>query len=138
MDPTKLISSLTAYSKTSKKNKTHILNYQISHLFGRTKNPFLFCSPWNIAYIPKYLDPFTGHETQGSHSKDFKNIFNLILKEKFILYFEDFNKVFSDFIQPNLENALDAIRNNFESTEKFDDFVKDCKSELSSISLSSN
>lgn len=71
-EPTKLLKNLTTYSKTRQAGKTLIMNYQISHLFGRTKNPLLFTCPWNVAYIPKYLDPFTGHETQGQYSEEFK------------------------------------------------------------------
>ncbi|AIJ38274.1 hypothetical protein [Flavobacterium psychrophilum] len=43
--PTKLIATLTNYTKVKTgiyKEKNLIVNYQISHLFGRTKNPFLF------------------------------------------------------------------------------------------------
>ena len=41
-------------------------DYQVSHLFERrTNNPFLFGAPWMICYVPKILDPFTGHETKG-------------------------------------------------------------------------
>lgn len=41
-------------------------DYQISHLFEhRTNNPFLFEAPWMVCYVPKILDPFTGHEIKG-------------------------------------------------------------------------
>lgn len=44
----------------------HIQNYQISHIFEeRTHNPLLFTTPWMICYVPKILDPFTGHECMG-------------------------------------------------------------------------
>jgi hypothetical protein len=72
--PTILMSRLTGLNKKLKKDtvqQERIQNYQISHLFGKTKNPLLFSAPWNFAYIPKYIDPFTGHETQGEHSRIF-------------------------------------------------------------------
>lgn len=41
-------------------------DYQISHLFEeRTCNPLLFGAPWMICYVPKIIDPFTGHESKG-------------------------------------------------------------------------
>ncbi len=43
----------------------------------KTKNPLLFGCGWNIAYIPKYIDPFTGHETQGCYSEEFKKILKI-------------------------------------------------------------
>lgn len=46
--PTKLLESLTGL----KKNKD-IRNYQVSHIFGRTKNIFTFTAPWNIIFMPK-------------------------------------------------------------------------------------
>ena len=50
--PTITIQELTGH----KKNKT-IQNYQVSHVFGRTKNVFCFTAPWNIIFIPKLIDP---------------------------------------------------------------------------------
>lgn len=50
---------------TGLKRNRDIFNYQVSHIFGRTKNIFLFEAPWNIAYVPKIMDPFTGHEAKG-------------------------------------------------------------------------
>ena len=48
VEPQKIISRLTGY-----KRNINLLNYQVSHIFGRTKNIFLFEAPWNIAFIPK-------------------------------------------------------------------------------------
>ena len=56
-EPSRMIARLTGFSK-----RTSIRNYQISHVFGRTKNIYAFAAPWNIAFIPKIIDPFTGHE----------------------------------------------------------------------------
>jgi len=59
-EPTKIIRELTGYSKTKYSKYELIRNYQISHIFGRTKNIYAFTAPWNIVYMPKMLDPFTG------------------------------------------------------------------------------
>ncbi len=132
--PTKLLKNLTQFSKTKKKGKTLIINYQISHLFGRTKNPLLFTCPWNIAYIPKYLDPFTGHETQGQYSEQFKQIFLPIIKEKFRNYIDDYNLVIRDKITHRLEESLEFVQKITNlSNDEFKRFEKDVRKELSEI-----
>jgi hypothetical protein len=136
--PTKLISEITPYKKTTddskKDGKERIQNYQISHLFGRTKNPFLFTAAWNIAYVPKYLDAFTGHESQGEHSKAFKVIFNDILKARFSVYVDDYNKLIKTHVGGKLEEALDKTRKDAKNTiRKFARFRSDAKHELSEI-----
>ena len=50
-EPTKIIRALTGYSKTVNSKYELIRNYQISHIFGRTKNIYAFTAPWNIVYI---------------------------------------------------------------------------------------
>ena len=44
---------------TDKRKNKNIFNYQVSHVYGRTKNVFCFTAPWNIVFIPKIIDPFT-------------------------------------------------------------------------------
>ena len=36
-----------------------------------TKNALTFNAPWNIVYMPKLFDPFTGHESKGDITKKF-------------------------------------------------------------------
>ena len=43
--PTKIIRDLTGYSKSSSARDEAIRNYQISHIFGRTKNVYTFTAP---------------------------------------------------------------------------------------------
>lgn len=76
--PAALIERLTDL----KRNKT-IFNYQVSHVFGRTKNVFCFTAPWNIVFIPKLLDPLTGHEAKGDFVKDFSKRFQSKVFETF-------------------------------------------------------
>ena len=133
-EPTKLLKNLTEFSKTNKKGKTKIMNYQISHLFGKTKNPLLFECSWNVAYLPKYLDPFTGHETQGIYSDKFKEIYTPIIKRKFKTYIDDYNRIIRDRINPNIEESLDFVKKEFKI--KKDEFIKierDLRNELNEI-----
>ena len=43
-------------------------------MFGRTKNVFCFTAPWNIIFIPKLIDPFTGHEAKGEYVTEFQKL----------------------------------------------------------------
>lgn len=84
--PSMLLQKLT----DKRKNKT-IFNYQVSHIFGRTKNVFCFTAPWNIVFIPKIIDPFTGHEAKGEYVKEFKKYFEEKMYKIFINEITDFN-----------------------------------------------
>lgn len=135
-NPTKLLTELTGYSKTTKNSSVEvnmIRNYQVSHLFGRTKNPLLFTAAWNIAYIPKYLDPFTGHETQGGDKQEFQVLFNKTIMEKFSLFIAEYN-LFVGQIEPKLENALRLTKDKFKMEEKkYKNFEKEVKNNWSRI-----
>jgi hypothetical protein len=133
--PTQLIAELTGFSKNTTNEEKRIQNYQISHLFGRTKNPLLFTAAWNIAYIPKYLDPFTGHETRGKYKDEFQELFHKQIKTKFQKYISEYNLFFENFIEPKLEDALIKTQNELNINEiEFEKFRKSVYSELSIIS----
>ncbi len=135
-EPTKVLKSLTQYSKIKHEEKTLIVNYQISHIFGKTKNPFLFTSPWNIAYIPKYLDPFTGHETQGEHSIFFKKLLLPIVKNQFKVYIEEYNFLIRSKIKCRIDESLDFVKASAKiSSAEFDRFELDVRKELCEISF---
>lgn len=135
--PTKLISCQTDYCKKTKDGKNGkelIRNYQISHLFGRTKNPLLFNCAWNIAYIPKYLDPFTGHETQGVYSAEFKKLLLPLLKEKFDHYIKDYNQIIEDKVLNKIDYSLQEVKKEFKMNNiEFKRFEQDAKKEMALI-----
>ncbi|WP_146194625.1 hypothetical protein [Flavobacterium crocinum] len=135
--PTKLIKCHTNYCKKTKDGKNGkelIRNYQISHLFGRTKNPLLFNCAWNIAYIPKYLDPFTGHETQGEYSSEFKGLLLPVLKQKFDFYIKDYNQLIEDKVLNKIDYSLKEVKKDFKmNNTEFKRFEQDAKNELALI-----
>lgn len=135
--PTQLISELTGMNKnlqTDINGQERIQNYQISHLFGRTKNPLLFTAAWNIAYIPKYIDPFTGHETQGEYKNDFQSLFIKQNKEKFSSFINEYNSFININVLPKLELSLKMTKKELKLNEKiFRKFEKDVLTELSNI-----
>lgn len=76
---------------------TDLYNYQVSHIWGQTKNVFLFESPWNICYVPKLIDPLTGHEAKGDLPIDFQIHFVEHAKKKYKKYIDDYNKIISQY-----------------------------------------
>lgn len=111
--PRQLLESLTGYMKKPKGGYEPIQNYQISHVFGRTKNVLAFTAPWNIVYLPKLLDPFTGHEAHGEDVAEFTRLFQAQCYEKFEDMILDFNEIMkSDSLSSKLTEGI-----NFVATE---------------------
>jgi len=135
-EPAKLIKQLTGYSKTKSSYYDLIRNYQISHVFGRTKNIYAFTAPWNIVYMPKILDPFTGHEAKGEMIDEFTEMFQKQGYEKFEKFINEFNEIIinqdfkdklecglkmlsddSTFEKSDVEKLKVAIKNEFKPIE---------------------
>jgi hypothetical protein len=110
--PTRKIKILTGKAKGVKTESKYekIQNYQVSHVFERTKNPYAFTAPWNIVYIPKIVDPFTGHESKGSLTRNFTRKFQEHVYNTFKEYIDEFNEIVSD-LQPKLQEYLQGIEN---------------------------
>ena len=107
-EPAKLIKSLTGYSKTQSSKFKPIRNYQISHIFGRTKNVFAFTAPWNIVYMPKMLDPFTGHEAKGDLVDEYTALFQKQGYNRFEKLIEEFNEI---MINPDFRERVSESLN---------------------------
>lgn len=84
--PHKLIQQITEL----KRNKD-ICNYQVSHIWGHTKNVFMFEAPWNICYTPKIMDPFTGHETKGTWPDEYQKLFISKASELYKPFINEYN-----------------------------------------------
>lgn len=112
-EPTKIISALTGYSKSNNSKYELIRNYQVSHIFGRTKNIFAFTAPWNIVYMPKLLDPFTGHEAKGEMIDEYTILFQKQGYKNFSRFIDDFNEIMtnSTFLV-RLETSLNELEND--------------------------
>ncbi|MDC0274180.1 MAG: hypothetical protein P8M30_13340 [Planctomycetaceae bacterium] len=113
--PTKLLRDFTGFAKTKKNGCEQLRNYQISHVFGRTKNPFAFTAPWNIVYLPKIIDPFTGHEAKGSLSDEFQIQFRTHIYNMFEPLIEDFNSIVTD---NNLLSLIGAFIDTIEPADQ--------------------
>lgn len=117
-EPTKIIRRLSGYSRQEKPTIKYkrLRNYQVSHIFGKTKNPFTFTAPWNIVYVPKIMDPFTGHESKGALTERFQRDFSANFYNYYLDYIEEFNDIMSD-LRPLLIRYL--VENKPLITEKF-------------------
>lgn len=135
--PRQLIETLTGYMKKPKPGFKPIQNYQISHVFGRTKNALAFTAPWNIVYLPKLLDPFTGHEAKGDDVAEFTKLFQAQCYERFEDMILDFNEIMeSDKLSSKLTSGIDHVANENKLSEKQkQQFAKSVYSEFAPIQL---
>ena len=115
-----------------KKNKD-IFNYQVAHVWGKTKNPLLFEAPWNICYIPKIIDPLTGHESKGSLTETFRIKWLKRIKKKYRKYIDEYNKI---IIEYKIETKIKEFYEN--KKIKNSKFLNDALEEFSTIKLEEN
>lgn len=116
--PTTTIKEMTGYAKQESRKYTRIMNYQVSHVFGRTKNVYLFTAPWNIVYLPKLLDPLTGHESKGVWAEEFTSIFQRQIFEKFEEHIGDYNELVTtgDFTS-RLDEGIQSLKDKYTIAE---------------------
>jgi len=71
----------------------NLSNYQVSHVWGKTKNPYSFMGLWNIVLVPKLVDPFTGHESSGDMTVKFQTGFIRQAKIKYEKIVNEYNAI---------------------------------------------
>ena len=135
--PRQLLEQLTGYAQKNKNNLKPIQNFQVSHVFGRTKNALAFMAPWNIAYLPKILDPFTGHEAKGYEVTEFTKLFQEKCINTFGDLIQDFNEIMnSDEVSSKLKSGIEYVVTTQKLTEKQkQQFSKSVYSEFEPIQL---
>ena len=130
--PRRLIENMTGFSKnpTRKSQYKKIRNYQVSHIFGKTKNIYMFTAPWNIAYVPKIMDPLTGHEAYGYMVEEYTHKFRQETYLRFRDLIDDYNKIISEQIQSEkfTEYFLDKSKCSDKNVKRF---IKSIENELS-------
>ncbi len=96
---------------TGLERKKDLINYQVSHIFERTKNPLMFECPWNIAYVPKIFDPFTGHESNGNWTAEFQEYYLNDVKKRFKKYIDDYNSIIINLdIYKKISNYINNLK----------------------------
>lgn len=111
--PTKMLQELTGFKKIGK--NSNLRNYQVSHIFGNTKNPYSFCAPWNVVFIPKILDPFTGHESKGELTSKIKGLYRDLIWNEYEELIMDYNDLMLD-LKERIEDFItrDKLKHNTE------------------------
>ncbi len=123
-----LISKLTGY-----KRNTDLLNYQVSHIFSRTKNIFLFECPWNIVFVPKIIDPFTGHETKGIWPEEYQKLFLEHVKKRYQKFIDDYNQIITSFtVADKIDSYIKTLPDSI-NTKTIEQFRQDSLNELSTL-----
>lgn len=122
MMPTRLLREWTGYSKTKSNRYKLIKNYQACHIFGRTKNVFLFTAPWNIAYVPKIVDPLTGHEAHGPYAEEYSARFKDHAFKLFSNLIEEYNTIITC---PLFMNTVEKAAQEISDQENLSDIERD-------------
>ena len=104
-------------SATGHRINNDLYNYQVSHIWGRTKNPILFESVWNICFVPRLFDPFTGHECKGGWNEEFIPMLNCSIYDKFENLIIDYNQI---VINHNIRNKINDFTNHLLSSGTYD------------------
>ncbi|BAL85043.1 hypothetical protein SELR_pSRC102360 (plasmid) [Selenomonas ruminantium subsp. lactilytica TAM6421] len=98
-------------------NKTNYINYQVSHVWGKTKNMYMFSAPWNIMLIPKMFDPLTGHEAKGDLPRRFQKALRQKIYNKYRELIIDYNKLIWDEYLNN-EARREKCKKYYDKIEK--------------------
>lgn len=128
--PKKMLQNLSGYRVNQ-----NLYNFQIAHIFGRTKNPYSFTAPWNLAFIPKIIDPFTGHEAKGEYVQEYQKLFTDRAFDLFEDFIGEFNEIVtSDQLQEKFQAYFDQLESNSEiESEQFQRFKTDVYREFEPI-----
>jgi hypothetical protein len=127
--PQKLIQELTGY-----KRNENLFNYQVSHIFGKTKNVFMFEAPWNIDCVPKLIDPFTGHETKGQWPVEFQHVFLEMVNRKYKPFIEDFNHIVEKYkITERIKEYCEFLKVKDGHSKVLEQFQSDALKEFENI-----
>jgi hypothetical protein len=97
--------------------------------------PYKSTAPWNIVYVPKIIDPFTGHEAKGEFVDEFTKLFQQQCYEKFKYLIDDFNSLMTC---KNFIEKINTSKKFMATSELMDDktlakFEKAVVSEFSPI-----
>jgi len=130
--PTKIIEELSGYKKSK-----DLRNYQLSFIFGRSRNILCFNAPWNIVYTPNILDPIMGIDAKGDLSTEYKKIFQGHCIEKFKPYINEFNEMMTNthFLRETDEYIHSLYDNSMHNRSAVDKFVDTLREEISPIKI---
>ena len=120
---------------TGLKRNRDIYNYQVSHIWGHTKNIFMFEAPWNICYTPKIMYPFTGHETQGRWPAEYQKLFIAKADDLYRPFVDEYNQILKALDADKKLREYISSLDGLISAKELAQFSKDAASELSPIMI---
>lgn len=134
-NPTSVLQRVTGYTKVGRVGPSGgIRNYQVAHIWGRTKNPFLFSAPWNMVWKPKILDPFTGHESGGTESAEYRAAFLAKASGMYSDFITEYNELADHYFSTDkIESALREMEARHAGSRVFNKFKTDVFVELGRI-----
>ena len=110
-----------------------LYNYQVSHIWGHTKNIFLFEAAWNLCYMPKLMDPFTGHEAKGEGPAIFQAMLLAQAWERYRPFLTDYNRILSEeHIPKRIQAYLHTLEGRIPEAE-LRQFAQDVQREFAPI-----
>ena len=108
--PSSTLNKYTKYTKNKDhKSKNILFNYQVSHVFGKTLNCYAFTAPWNVVYLPKVSDPYTGHESKGELTEQFTEKLQEFVKSNYREQIREFNQTMED-LAPKVKQFKKEIK----------------------------
>lgn len=111
-----------------------IFNFEVSHVFGYTKNPLLFNAAWNFFFCPKLIDPFTGHTSKGRWPEEYQPLLKESVLTKFSRCISDYNKMLTEMgILELIENYLAGLDWGTENAKDLARFKEDARKEWQPI-----
>lgn len=111
-----------------------IFNFEVSHVFGYTKNPLLFNAAWNFFFCPKLIDPFTGHTSKGRWPEEYQPLLRESVLTKFSRCISDYNKMLTEMrILELIENYLADLDWGTENAKELARFKEDARKEWQPI-----
>jgi hypothetical protein len=98
---------------------------------------YAFTAPWNLVYIPKILDPFTGHEAKGKMISEFTVLFQRKGYEHFEGLIEEFNEIItSPYFMNKMTESIEILKaNGGYQTDEIEKLRKSVKEEFSPIEI---
>lgn len=122
---TKVIEDLSGLKKSK-----DLRNYQISSVFGKSRNIFAFSAPWNIVYTPNILDPLLNVDARGDLANEYQKVFFEHCYNKFRPYINEFNDMFTDphllrKFDEHFHSLYDNAKHNKDNVVKFEEIVRE-------------
>lgn len=124
---------------TSLKRNRDLSNYQVSHIWGKTKNAFMYMNALDICFAPRIIDPFTDDtscKVMSDWGEEYCKKFRNYAYNKYKNIIEDYNKLLINY---NIENKINKyielliLNKQHYSQKEINDFKENIKKQFTPI-----